>query len=151
MYPSFHVLLGLSSTNSLSQCLSNTSLYDISWKMAQNESSIKTSSMKKKQVKPIPCWARAQNTISSISSGSSLWKLITFTETKNYVKIISFKDKVVFMGGGALTFYHLKLLFKIWNTVNENHNTKVRQFQNCLILLLTCLKLKEGLNILPNS
>lgn len=36
-------------------------------------------------------------------------------------------------GGELLTFYHLKLLFKIWNTVNENHNTKVRQFQTYVL------------------
>lgn len=117
--------------------------------MARNESSIKTSSMKKTS-ETYSTLRRARNTIVSISSGGSLWKLITFTEMKNYVKIISFKDKVIFIVG-VLTFYHLKLLFKMWNTVNKNHNTKVRQFQNCLILLLTCLKVKEGLNILSNS
>lgn len=143
MYPSFQVLLGLSSTNSLSQFLSNTSLYDISCQMAQNESSIKTSSMKKTS-ETYSTLSKGTERHLSISSGISLWKLVTFTETKNYVKIISFKDKVVFIvgGRGPLTFYHLKLLFKIWNTVNENHSTKVRQFQTYVYSLADMPKTK---------
>lgn len=58
--------------------------------------------------------------------------------------MISFKDKVVFIvgGRGSLTVYHLKLLFKVWNTVNENHNTKVRQFQTYVYSLADMPKTK---------
>lgn len=67
--------------------------------MAQNESSIKTSSMKK-QVKPIPHCARAHNTIIS-----QQWEL--FVEINDLYRDqelrenYSFKDKVVFIVGGA--------------------------------------------------